>query len=83
MNESAKEQFKWKFWHLAVILNGIILFTAVAIIFLLLGFLPYRLPVIIISAVIVLSLAFIFARQYRKTKAWLEIHGTSPEQSEN
>lgn len=75
MNESAKEQFKWKFWHLAVILNGVIFFSALCILFLLLDFLPYRFPVAGVSLVVAGILGLIFRKQYSLTKAWLDTHG--------
>lgn len=75
MNESAKEQFKWKFWHLAVILNGVIFFSALFILFLLLDFLPFRYPVAGVSLVIAVILGLVFSRQYKQTKTWLDTHG--------
>ncbi|MDD1728106.1 MAG: hypothetical protein LUQ50_03440 [Methanospirillum sp.] len=72
MNESAKEQFKWKFWHIAVILNGVILFFAVGIIALFLFPQPWRVPGSVVCLLIALLLAVVFRNQYLKTKEWLD-----------
>jgi hypothetical protein len=72
MNDSAKEQFKWKFWHIAVILNGIIFFFAVGIIALFLFPEVWRLPGSVVCLLIALVLTVIFRRQYLQTKAWLD-----------
>ncbi|HWQ63609.1 MAG TPA: hypothetical protein VN429_04265 [Methanospirillum sp.] len=72
MNESAKEQFKWKFWHIAVILNGVILFFAVGVIALFLFPPQWRVPGSVVSLLIALLLTIIFRRQYLKTKEWLD-----------
>ncbi len=71
MNESAKEQFKWKFWYIAVILNGVILFFAIGVIALFLFPQSWRVPGSVVSLFIALLLTIIFRRQYLKTKEWL------------
>jgi len=43
MDETAKEQFKWKFYRLAIQLNAIILLVALAILSFFLTPEPYRL----------------------------------------
>jgi len=72
MNESAKEQFKWKFWYNAVILNGVILFFAVGVLALFLFPQAWRIPGSVVSIIIALILMIIFRRQYLKTKEWLD-----------
>jgi len=72
MNESAKEQFKWKFWHIAVILNGVIFFFALGVIAIFLFPPVWRMPGSVTCLVIALILAVIFRRQYLKTKEWLD-----------
>ncbi len=72
MNESAKEQFKFKFWHIAVILNGVVFFFALGIIAVFLFPLSWRLPGSVICLLISLILAVIFRRKYLKTKEWLD-----------
>jgi len=74
MDETAKEQFKWKFYRLAVQLNAIILLVALAILFFFLAPEPYRLPALIILLAIALVLAWDFAKSYHATKAWLDEH---------
>ena len=74
MDESAKEQFKWKFYRLAVQLNAIILLVALAVLFFFLAPEPYRLPALIILLVIAFVLAWNFVKSYRTTKAWLDEH---------
>lgn len=72
MNESAKEQFKWKFWYNAVILNGVVFFLALGIIAVFLFPMAWRMPGSVICLLIALLLAFVFRRQYLKTKQWLD-----------
>lgn len=71
MNESAKEQFKWKFWYNAVILNGVILFFALGVLAIFLFPLAWRIPGSVVCLLIALTLAIVFRRQYLKTKEWL------------
>lgn len=72
MDESSKEQFRWKFWHLALILNGVVFFYALVIIALFIFPEPARVPGAVISLVIALILTVVFRRSYFKTKAWLD-----------
>ena len=72
MNESAKEQFKFKFWHIAVILNGVVFFFALGIIAVFLFPMSWRLPGSVICLLISLILAVIFRRKYLQTKEWLD-----------
>ena len=71
MNESAKEQFKWKFWYNAVLLNGVILFFALGILAIFLFPQSLRIPGSIVCLLVALTLALLFRRQYLKTKEWL------------
>jgi membrane protein YdbS with pleckstrin-like domain len=75
MKESAKEQFKWRFWYLAVILNGIILFLALSVIAFFLFPQAWRVPASVICLFIALVTAVLFRRQYLKTKEWIEKNG--------
>ncbi|HWQ67440.1 MAG TPA: hypothetical protein VN372_11300 [Methanospirillum sp.] len=72
MNESAKEQFKWKFWHLAVILNGVIFFFALGLLAIFLFPPAYRIPGSVVSLGLALALTVIFRSKYSKTKEWLD-----------
>ena len=74
MDETAKEQFKWKFYRLAVQLNAIILLVALAVLFFFLAPVPYRLPALIVMLAIALVLSWNFVKSYRATKAWLDEH---------
>jgi hypothetical protein len=74
MDETSKEQFKWKFYRLAVQLNAIILLFALAILFLFLAPEPYRLPAVVIMLVVAAVLGWNFIGKYRATKAWLHEH---------
>ncbi|MDD4483708.1 MAG: hypothetical protein PHD55_04995 [Methanoregula sp.] len=74
MDETSKEQFKWKFYRLAVQLNAIILLVALAILFLFLAPEPYRLPAVVVMLVVAAVLSWNFIGKYRATKAWLHEH---------
>jgi len=74
MDETTKEQFKWKFYRLAVQLNAIILLVALAVLFFFLAPAPYRIPLFVILLVIALVLSWNFVKSYRETKAWLDEH---------
>ena len=74
MDVKAKDQFRWKFYRLAVELNIIILLVAVSV--LIFFILPerlegYRLPMIAIMLVTAAILSFDFRKRYAETKAWL------------
>ena len=72
MDETAKEQFKWKFYRLAIQLNAIILLVALAVLFFFLAPEQYRLPALIAPLAIALVLSWNFVKSYRLTKAWLD-----------
>ncbi|MDD1694695.1 MAG: efflux RND transporter permease subunit [Methanoregula sp.] len=74
MDANAKDQFRWKFYHLAVELNIIILLVAVSV--LIFFILParlesYRLPLIAVMLIIGAVISLDFRKRYRETKAWL------------
>lgn len=75
MNESAKEQFRWKFWYNAVLLNGVVLFFALGILAVFLFPQAWRVPGSVICLLIALVLALLFRREYLKTKEWLNKNG--------
>jgi hypothetical protein len=74
MDETTKEQFKWRFYRLAVQLNAIILLVALSVVavFLVPGL--YRLPAVAVMLVIAVVLSWNFVLKYRSTKAWLDEH---------
>lgn len=74
MDEPAKEQFKWKFYRLALQLNAIILLVALSVLALFLVPLSYRFPAIALMLVVAGVLSWNFVKQYRMTKAWLHEH---------
>ncbi|MFY9981152.1 MAG: hypothetical protein WAK75_01140 [Methanoregula sp.] len=74
MDETSKEQYKWKFYRLAVQLNVIILLAALAVLSLFLVPGPYRIPAVIILLALALLLSWYFVISYRLTKAWLDEH---------
>ncbi|HVP96845.1 hypothetical protein [Methanoregula sp.] len=74
MDETAKEQFKWKFYRLAVQLNAIILLVALAVLAWFLVPSPFRIPVCAVMLLVALVLSWNFRSSYRLTKAWLDEH---------
>jgi len=71
MDLATKEQFKWKFYRLVVLLNGIILIVAIGIIALFKAPEAYRIPVFLILIFAAALCAFYFWSQYRITREWL------------
>lgn len=74
MDQKAKDQFRWKFYRLAVELNVIILLVAVSVLFYFLlpeRFESYRLPLIVIMLVVAALLTLDFRKRYAETKGWL------------
>jgi Ca2+/Na+ antiporter len=74
MDAKAKDQFRWKFYRLAVELNIIILLVAVSV--LILFILPerlvgYRFPLIAVMLLAAVILSVDFRKHYHETKAWL------------
>jgi positive regulator of sigma E activity len=74
MDEATKEQFKLKFYFLAVIINLIILIIAGAVVVYLKGPPDLNEVFAVILAVIAIAMAFLFVRRYRATRAWLDEH---------
>jgi chromate transport protein ChrA len=74
MDETAKEQFKWKFYRLAVQLNAIILIVALTVVACFLVPNPYKIPAIIVMLALALVLSWNFIINYRLTKEWLDEH---------
>jgi len=74
MDETTKEQFRWKFYRLALQLNAIILLVALSVVAVFLVPVPYRLPTVAVMLVIAVVLSWNFVLKYRSTKAWLDEH---------
>ncbi|MFA6333327.1 MAG: hypothetical protein WCX22_10265, partial [Methanoregula sp.] len=71
MEAKAKDQFRWKFYRLAVELNVIVLLVAVSV--LIFFILParlesYRLPLIMVMLIAAGILAIDFRKRYMETK---------------
>ncbi|OPX69739.1 MAG: hypothetical protein A4E37_00307 [Methanoregulaceae archaeon PtaB.Bin056] len=72
MDEATKEQLKWKFYRLAILLNAIILLVALGVIALLKLKEPYAVPAGAALLLMALGLAVYFRGQYVFTKRWLD-----------
>lgn len=83
MEDADKQVFKWKFWKLTIILNLIIIFVALAIGLFFKAPQPYG-PAIAGALILAdIPLIWYFRKDYYRTKAWLEVHGTAPEKKED
>jgi|WetSurMetagenome_2_1015567.scaffolds.fasta_scaffold60091_2 hypothetical protein len=83
MDAQAKDQFRWKFYRLAVELNIVILLIAVSVLFLFL--LPerlesYRLPLIAGMLVLAAILGIDFRKRYYETRSWLHEQPDTPKE---
>ena len=72
MDAKAKEQFRWKFYSLALQLNAIILLGALAVLALFLAPVPFRSPAVAILLIAAAVLGYSFQKKYYLTKAWLD-----------
>ena len=72
MDAKAKEQFRWKFYSLALQLNAIILLVALAILALFLAPAPFRYPAATVLLIAAAVLGYSFQKKYYTTKAWLD-----------
>jgi hypothetical protein len=74
MDQKAKDQFRMKFYRLAVQLNIIILLFVVPILFLFIfpsKYASYRYPLVAVMLVAAVILSINFRTRYYETKAWL------------
>jgi hypothetical protein len=72
MDPATKEQLRWKFYRLAVLLNIIILLVAIGVIALFAAPPEYRIPLFGIFLLAAGTVSMYFWRIYRKTKTWLK-----------
>ncbi len=72
MDEATKEQLKWKFYRLAILLNAIILLVALGVIAFLKLKEPLAVPVGAALLFMAIGLAIYFRRQYVSTRRWLD-----------
>ena len=74
MDEKAKNDFRWKFYRLAVELNIIILLVAVSVLIFFIfpqRWETIRYPLIVVMLVIAGILTLDFRKRYAQTKGWL------------
>jgi peptidoglycan/LPS O-acetylase OafA/YrhL len=72
MDQAAKEQFKWKWWTLKIILISILVLIAVAFVGAIKVPAPYTLPFLAGCVILAVLLIWAFRGQYHKTKRWLD-----------
>ena len=82
MDDQKKEQFRWKFYSLALMLNGTILFAACAAIAFFLAPASLKLPLVAILLILALVLGLFFRRSYFRTKQWLD-ENSDPKEKES
>jgi hypothetical protein len=78
MDAKTREQWRWKFYRLALHLNVVILCIAITVMAALIAPDQYRIPLVAILIVLDISLSYTFLWNYHATKSWLDEHGTSP-----
>jgi len=80
MEEDVKTRFKWKFYHLTIELNIIILLVAMSIMVFFIFHSPYSIPIIIGMLIVAFILSLDFFKKYKATKKWLD---EQPEKEKN
>jgi uncharacterized membrane protein YqjE len=74
MDPEKKEEFRLKFYKIALQLNAIILLAALTVMALFIAPEPYRIPLVLVMIVLVVYLSINFTKKYRETRAWLYEH---------
>jgi hypothetical protein len=72
MNLATKEQFKWKFYRLVLMLNVILILVAIGIVAFFKAPGPYRIPLFFILLLAAMGFMLYFWSQYRSTREWLQ-----------
>ncbi len=72
MDTAAKEQFKWKFYRLAMLLNIVVLLIAVGVIAFFIAPDDYRIPSLFILLIAAIMAGIYFRGKYLETRKWLE-----------
>lgn len=72
MDEVTKQELKWKFYRLAIVLNAIVLLVALGVVAFLKLQGPYAIPVTLILFATALGLGLFFRKHYSATRRWLE-----------
>ncbi len=80
MEEDVKTRFKWKFYHLTIELNIIILLVAMSIMVFFIFHSPYSIPIIIGMLIVAFIVSLDFFKKYKATKKWLD---EQPEKEKN
>lgn len=74
MDAETREKFRWKFYRLAILLNGVVLLAAAGIVLFFKAPPPLAVPLSALSLSLAAGLALYFRGEYRATKRWLEDH---------
>jgi hypothetical protein len=72
MDTATKEQFKWKFYRLAMLLNLIVLLIAAGVIAFFIAPEDYKIPAFLILLIVAFMAGIYFRGKYRETKEWLD-----------
>ncbi len=72
MDEVTKEELKWKFYRLAIVLNAIVLIVALGVVALLKLQGHYAIPAALILFAAALGLGLYFRKHYSATRRWLD-----------
>ena len=75
MDTATKEQFKWKFYRLTILLNLIVLLVAIGVIAFFTAPPDYQMPAFLILLLAAFIVGIYFWGRYRETKIWLEEQG--------
>jgi uncharacterized membrane-anchored protein len=75
MDDETRQQWKWKFYRVALHLNAVILFIALTVIAALLAPENYRAASVAILVILDIVLTVSFRNTYIATKQWLDAHG--------
>jgi membrane protein YdbS with pleckstrin-like domain len=75
MDTATKEQFKWKFYSLTILLNLIVLLVAIGVIAFFKAPTEYQIPFSLILLLAAIMVGIVFWGRYRETRKWLEDQG--------
>ncbi len=77
MDDTTRQQWKWKFYRTALHLNAVILSVALTVLAAILAPESFRLLSVLFLLIIDIFLVYTFRVNYHATKAWLDEHGSS------
>jgi len=72
MDAATREQFKWEFYKLATILNGVVLMAAIGVVAFLKAPGTLAVPLAVLFFILAAGLSLYFHRKYRATRKWLD-----------